>query len=181
MNVKKILFSVGQMVVIIALTVCFFRYVVIPVRISGSSMENTLHDHDIAFVSALGVTSENIDRFDVVIAYSDQLQETIIKRVIGLPGETIQYKDDVLYIDGEKVEENFLDQDFIEESKINKGVSYFTEDFTYSLGDDEYFLMGDNRLGSTDSRDLGAFHIEDIKGVDGLVFYPFSHIKWLDE
>ena len=176
---KKIVSSLIQTGVVVALTVIVFKYIVIPVKIDGVSMENSLHDQDIALINAWGVKEENIHRFDVAVLQIDLLNEKIIKRVIGLPGETVECKNDVLYINGVEIAQNFLDEKFIEESKITYNSSYFTEDFKVELADDEYFVMGDNRLRSTDSRALGAFHIDDFIGIDGAVIYPFSSMQWL--
>ncbi len=78
-----------------------------------------------------------------------KLGNIIIKRVIGLPGEKIVYKDDQLYINGEKIEEAFLDISYIEQVKKDYNISCFTEDFEYTIGDDEIFVLGDNRLNSS--------------------------------
>ena len=144
-------------------------------------MANTLHDEDVALVNAIGVNEKNIKRFDVVVAYSEELDEKIIKRVVGLPGETIAFENDVLYVDEKEVKQDFLDSYFVEQSCITYNTENFTEDFQITLGEDEYFLMGDNRLASTDSRVLGPFSIDDILGSQGVVIYPFSHIQWLIE
>lgn len=178
-NMKKWIISIVEMVVVVAITVGVFQYVVIPVKIDGISMENSLHDQDIAFINAIGVKEENIQRFDVAIIESKELNEKIIKRVIGMPGETIEFKNDILYIDGVETPQDFLDEKFIEESKITYNVENFTEDFKTTVGDHEYFVMGDNRLRSTDSRMLGGFEIEDIIGLNGVVIFPFSSIQWL--
>lgn len=178
---KKTIVSIVEMVVVAVITICVFRFVVIPVRIDGDSMANTLHDEDVALVNAIGVNEKNIKRFDVVVAYSEELDEKIIKRVVGLPGETIAFENDVLYVDEKEVKQYFLDSYFVEQSCITYNTENFTEDFQITLGEDEYFLMGDNRLASTDSRVLGPFSIDDILGSQGVVIYPFSHIQWLIE
>lgn len=179
-NKKKWFYSIIEMIVLIAVTVCVFRFIVIPVRIDGSSMENTLHDGSIALINAIGIHEDNIERFDIVVVYSEQLQEKIIKRVIGLPGETIEFKDDVLYVNGQEIAQDFLDDRFIDQSKNTYNTSYFTNDFQAVVGKDEYFVMGDNRLRSTDSRELGTISIDDIIGTKGLVIYPFNEMKWID-
>lgn len=178
---KKTIIAIIEMVVVAIITICVFRFVVIPVRIDGSSMASTLHDEDVALINAIGVNEKNMKRFDVVVAYSEELDEKIIKRVIGLPDETIEFRNDVLYIDGREVKQDFLDPYFVEQSCITYNTENFTEDFQTTLDEDEYFLMGDNRLASTDSRVLGSFSIDDILGSQGVVIYPFSHIQWLME
>lgn len=179
-NKRKYIYSIIEMILVVVATVCIFRFVVVPVRIDGSSMENTLHDQSIALINAFGIKAENIERFDVVVLYSDVLDEKIIKRVIGLPGDHIEFKDDVLYINGEIVEQDFLDRDFVEKSKVMYNVTQFTEDFSTDVGENQYFVMGDNRLRSTDSRELGTFTIDDIIGVNGVVIFPFQEIEWID-
>lgn len=180
MNKKKIYISIVEIIVVIALTIGIFKFIVIPVRIEGVSMENTLHDNSIAMINAIGIQEENIHRFDVVVIDSQQLNEKIIKRVIGLPNETISFQNDELYVNGQHVEQDFLDQDFMEESKLTYNVDQFTEDFEVTLGSGEYFVMGDNRLRSTDSRDLGPFTIDDFIGMKGLVIFPFDSIQWIE-
>ena len=179
-SIKSIIKSIVEMVICAALILVLFTYIVVPVRIQGSSMENNLHDGNIAFINAIGANGGNVERFDVVVLYSDALNEKVIKRVIGLPGEHIVYKDDQLYINGEYVDEFFLDDEFVEYSKNQYSVSLFTNDFEVTVGDNEIFVMGDNRLRSTDSRDLGCFSFDDIIGKKGIVLFPLSDIKWLD-
>ncbi|MEG0366607.1 MAG: signal peptidase I [Coprobacillus sp.] len=179
-NKKKYLYSILEMLAVVVVTVCVFKYIVIPVRIDGSSMENGLHDNNVALINAIGVNEDNIKRFDVVVAYCEALNEKIIKRVIGMPGDTVEFKDDVLYINGEKLNQDFLDNDFIENSKTTYNADKFTDDFKVVVSSNEYFLMGDNRLRSADSRQFGGFTIDKILGVQGLVIYPLSDIQWLD-
>ena len=90
--------------------------------------------------------------------------------MIGLPGETVEYRNNQLYINGEPVEEPFLD-----ESYTSTYPGSFTGDFkTEKLGEDEYFCMGDNRPHSSDSRYYGAFHKSDIVSKGVFVVYPFK-------
>ena len=97
-------------------------------------------------------------------------KEYLIKRVIGLPGETVEYRNNQLYINGEPVEEPFLDASY---TSTYPGT--FTSDFkTEKLGEDEYFCMGDNRPHSSDSRYYGAFHKSDIVSKGVFVIYPFK-------
>lgn len=179
-SIKEIIKSGIETAVCVALILGLFTYIVVPVRIQGSSMENTLHDGNIAFINAIGSRNGHVERFDVVVLYSDQLEEKIIKRVIGLPGDHIVYREDKLYINDEYIEEVFLDEEFKEYSKNQYSVSLFTNDFEADVGENEIFVMGDNRLRSTDSRDLGCFSFDDIIGKKGIVLFPLNDIKWLD-
>lgn len=170
---------ITEMLAVIVITIGIFKFVVIPVRIDAISMENTLHDKSIAMINAIGVKEENIHRFDIVVIYSETLKEKIIKRVIGMPGDTIEFKDDILYVNNQETPQDFLDKDFVEESKITYNAKNFTDDFKVTVNEGEYFVMGDNRLRSTDSRDLGAFTIDDIIGMKGLVIFPFNDVQWI--
>ena len=97
------------------------------------------------------------------------MDEKIIKRVIGLPGETIEFKNDVLYVNGKEIKQDFLDEQFVKESKLNYNANYFTEDFKVKVGQGEFFVMGDNRNNSIDSRMIGYIDFDD--EVVGRVFF----------
>lgn len=177
---KKWLMFVLECVLVIIIVFFLFRWAILSVKIEGISMENNLHDHSIALMNRLEVNVENIKRFDVVVLESDALHEKIIKRVIGLPKDTVEMKNDILYINGQRIEQNFLDSKFVEDSKKKYSSDYFTNNFKVTLGEDEFFVLGDNRLQSVDSRILGPFHFEDIKASRGLVIYPFSSIEVIE-
>ena len=101
-------------------------------------------------------------------------KEYLVKRVIGLPGETIEYRQDQLLVNGEAVAEDFFDQDYKRSQSANGS---FTQDFgPVTLADDEYFMLGDNRPYSSDSRWYGPFKKEQIKAKDVVVLFPFQQI-----
>ena len=172
-------------------------YLWTPVRVDGHSMDPTLADSEYLLV----INKLPIDRFDIVVASETENGKTkeIVKRVIGLPGETIEYKNDVLYINGKETDEPYL-KDYIQKFKEDKlqstysGKGFeengelfrqmaqiaeaFTVDkdgsatFTKKLLDDEYLLLGDDRIVSKDSRKVGAFKKEQIKGEAVLRLWP---------
>lgn len=155
-KVKEILPYIIILLVVILIKTFLFT----TVRVNGSSMMSTLHDGDIMVMNKIVYNYKDIKRFDIVVA--DVRSSKIIKRVIGLPGEVVEYRNNVLYIDEKIVED-----------KYNK---IFMPDFIYSLNEDEYFVMGDNRDDSLDSRVLGSINKKDIMGRASLVFYPLNRI-----
>lgn len=179
-KLKEAVKTIVELALVAAVTFVIFTYIVKPIRIEGSSMRPTVSDKDLAIVDAIGLKQNGVQRFDVVIIDSDRLQDRLIKRVIGLPGDTIEYKEDKLYVNGVYTPEPFLDAEFMEQSKKESKKDQFTADFTVTLLDNEYFVMGDNRLHSEDSRALGAFKLEEFVGKNGYVIFPFNHFGWLN-
>lgn len=146
--------------------------------VSGSSMYPTLKDQDRLWINVVASYCTNIERFDVVVAKHVSDNQLWIKRVIGLPNETIQYKNDCLYVNGHKVEEPFLDQAYVQ--SVKGEYTNFTQDTKeIVLKDDEYFLVGDNRIVSIDSRNeqVGAFSRSSIIAKGGVVYYPFQEMR----
>ena len=138
-------------------------FVFLSVMVDGSSMYPTLSNGDKAITDGLFYKIGRIDRFDIVIVEHKKFEDKLVKRVVGLPGETIEYRDSVLYVNGKKVEENFLPDGV--ETKMSYG-----NDIKITLGDDEYYVLGDNRENSTDSRVLGPIKKSQIKGRGILLF-----------
>mgnify|MGYP002936233866 FL=1 len=122
-------------------------------------MDSTLHDGDIMLLDEVSYRFSNIDRFDIVVVKIND--EYLIKRVIGLPGEKVKYEDGKLYINDRFVKEPFK----------HKETNSFS---TVTLGSNQYFVMGDNRTNSTDSRILGPISRDEIKGKATLTVFPFS-------
>ena len=149
---------------IILAIVLIRSFVVTPVRVNGTSMYSTLKDGEIMILKKYYYRFNDVKRFDIVVVKTED--DKIIKRVIGLPGETLKYENHTLYIDGQEVEEPYLEQD--------------TEDFDISsLGYDKlprdcYFVMGDNRINSKDSRMIGCVDKKQITGKTDLVILPIA-------
>lgn len=114
--------------------------------VNGESMYDTLHDHDNLWVDKFSYHFKEPERFDIVVFPMYDGEEYFIKRIIGLPGETVRIdKNGTIYIDGKVLEEDY-GYETIDESMIGRAYDGVT------LGNDEYFVMGDNRNGSEDSR-----------------------------
>ncbi len=177
---KKTWLVLGQIAGTIILYLLLFTFFIGTVNISGASMYPTLHDEDFVLITKLNLNQENINRFDVVYFHSDSLGVEVVKRVIGLPGEFVEYIDDKLYIDGKYIEETFFDQSHVEQSKIDFNTAKFTENFSYQVPEGELFVMGDNRLRSTDSRVFGSITFDSLLGKRGIILYPFSNLEWVE-
>lgn len=140
-------------------------------EVEGASMENTLHNGDNLIVEKLSYRFHDPERFDIIV-FPFQFQDNTyyIKRIIGLPGETVQIMDDgSIYINGEKLEENY-GMEVIKPETIGRAAE------PIELGDDEYFVMGDNRNNSSDSRTdmVGNIKRENIIGKAWLRIWPVS-------
>ena len=153
--------------IIIILVVLFIKaFIVTPIKVNGESMYPTLEEGDIMILNKTAYYFNKPKRFDIVVV--DMPDEYLIKRVIGLPGEHIEYKDNTLYVDGKKVKENF-----------KHGV---TDDFnieeldSYTIPENSYLVMGDNRENSLDSRELGFIREDQLLGKTSLIILPFNRI-----
>lgn len=162
-NIVRDLINLGIYILII-IVICWFVLTYIGQRtvVSGDSMNDTLSNGDSLWVDKISYRFSDPERYDIVIfPYGDEEDETYyIKRIIGLPGETVYIDEDgVIYIDDEPLEENY-GKEVIEEG--HRGLA--SEPIT--LGEDEYFVMGDNRNNSRDSRlaDVGNISKDDLIG-----------------
>ena len=146
-------------VAIIILVILIKIFVVSPIRVNGNSMDNTLKDGDIMILNEISYKFNKVKRFDIVVIKVKN--EYIIKRVIGLPGEKVKYRNNKLFINNKYVKEEFNHAE--------------TEDFDeVILKKGEYFVLGDNRVVSMDSRYFGPFTIKEIKGHTKLTLLPFK-------
>lgn len=165
--------------------VCVFictQFLFKPVRVEGESMYPTLENDEYGFSNIFSALLSDFNRFDVVVVNGDKTNgDNWVKRIIGMPNETIEFRDDQLYIDGKLIEEPFLDTNYMESVKSTKE-NIFTEDFgPITLGSDEYFVMGDNRGLSFDSRAVGPFKQDDIISKSVLILYPFDKIGLVND
>lgn len=137
-------------------------------QVSGSSMETTLSDGDQLIVDKISYRFRDPKRYDIIVfPYQYEPNTYYIKRIIGLPGETVQIIDGYIYIDGEQLDENYGN-----ELMNDPGIA--AEPLT--LGEDEYFVLGDNRNNSQDSRavNVGVIHRKDILGRAWIRIWPLD-------
>ena len=151
-----------------------------PETVSGRSMLPTLQDGERGLVNIFSTLIFGIHRFDVVAVVEPESGDQWVKRVIGLPGESVAYHNGMLYINGEMVEESFLNDEYI--TSTGRTRATITSDMAeIVLGDNEYFLVGDNRPDSKDSRYRGPFQRSDIIGKHFYAFYPNFRIVTNDD
>lgn len=145
------------------------KYVVQKTIVDGDSMETTLHDMDRLLLDKISYQFKDPERFDIIVfyPYGKDVDEYYVKRVIGLPGETVQIIGEDIFIDGNKLEENY--------GKDPITYAGIAED-QITLGDDEFFLLGDNREISLDSRyeEVGLVHRDLIAGHAIVRIWPFD-------
>ncbi|BCB03334.1 signal peptidase I [Bacillus sp. KH172YL63] len=166
---KALLIAVG-----LAAIIRFFLFA--PIVVDGLSMMPTLHNGDRMIVSKLGAP----ERFDIVVFHAPEKKD-YIKRVIGLPGDKVAYKNDTLYINGKAYPEPYLNE---YKDQLSDGV--LTEDFTLTdltgeetVPEGEIFVMGDNRRFSKDSRHIGTVRIDEVIGDTKVIYWPVKDIGFV--
>ena len=154
---KEKIKEISPYVLIVVVIVVIRIFIATPVKVDGDSMYNTLNDNDIVLLSKLS----SIDRFDIIVLKENDNNATIIKRVIGMPGDKVKIRNNKIHINNKIIEDEYAYGETSDYDEI-------------TLGDDEYFVLGDNRLISKDSRYFGAIKKSDIKGKAVFRLFPFT-------
>ena len=164
---RKFIKELIPYIIIIVVVVLIRSYIITPVIVVGDSMVPTLKDNQILLLNKLDYKLNEIERYDIVVVKVGKSE--IIKRVIGLPGENIEYRNNSLYIDGNKVETEY---------------NFETEDFTLNsicncdkIPQNQYLVLGDNRKESADSRIIGLIYKSDIEGSAHISIWPIKTVK----
>lgn len=165
-KLKKIAKDILPYIVVVISVVLIRTFLITPAIVDGKSMEPTLYNNNIVLLNKLDYRLNDIKRFDVVVVNLGK--ERLIKRVIALPGEHVEYKDGNLYIDGFVVDENF-NHDTTNDFKLEK-IGYL------KIPGDKYFVVGDNRNDSVDSRMIGLIDKKDIIGSVSARIFPLTKI-----
>lgn len=153
-------------IAIIILVVIVRVFLITPVRVDGDSMYPNLKDHEILLLNKF---DKKYERFDIVVFnYGDS---KLIKRVIGLPGEHIKFVNNELYINGKEINDV---------ENVETTLDYDLRQLDYDvIPENTYFLVGDNRGNSTDSRLIGPISKDEIIGKVNIVLFPFNKIRKL--
>ena len=171
--VKEVLSMALYIAVVLCITFLVVRYVGQRTEVDGHSMENTLFDGDNLIVDKISYRFTDPKRFDIIVFPYHYKEDTYyIKRIIGLPGETVQIRDGEIYIDGA-----ILEEDYGKETMLTSGRAADQ----IQLGEDEYFVLGDNRNHSEDSRfdDVGNIERSEIIGRAFIRIWPFERFGLL--
>ncbi len=153
----KIIKEILPYVLIIIAVILIRTFIITPVRVDGASMDQTLNDGEILLLYKLA----NIDYGDIVVLDEEKENEIIIKRIIGMPGDTVSIENNTVYVNDEEIEEDYA-----------YGETSDYEEIT--LEDDEYFILGDNRPISKDSRYFGPVKEDEIIGKVIFRLWPFN-------
>lgn len=165
---KEILSWSKSVAAALILALLIRQFLFTPATVSGQSMDPTFEDEQRILISKL----YSIDHFDLVVFQSPISDEHYIKRVIGLPGDYLVMKDDQLYINGILHEEAYVQKN---KEKVYEG-SRLTDNFEVHVPSNHYFVLGDNRQYSQDSRQIGAIEKQAVIGKVSLRIYPFDSI-----
>ena len=165
-RVKKVIKDIISYAIVIIVALLIKSYVFSPIKVNGTSMYPTLNHGDIMILNEIGYYLNGVNRFDIVVVKTDN--DKIIKRVIGLPGDTVKYHDNILYINGEEI-----DEDFSHDVTHNFDLSEIEVEV---IPEDYYFVVGDNRGNSHDSRSIGLINKKQIMGKTRVIIFPFNRI-----
>lgn len=154
-DIAEITLFIVSLIVIVLFTVFIQN-----VQVSGKSMDSTLADGDMLIATR---SNKELDYGDIVIVESKVLNEPIIKRVIAMGGDELTFKDNEVYVNGEKLEEDYINEDMTG-----------NPDFSITIEKGTVWVMGDNRNHSGDSRMIGAVPLEEVSGELMVRYFPFT-------
>ncbi|HIT68326.1 MAG TPA: signal peptidase I [Candidatus Aphodomonas merdavium] len=167
--VREVLSWIELIAIAAGLAFLIHTFIFQPVRVDGPSMSYTLLDDEYMIVTKYDYWLGEPERFDVVICrYPGRGRTNFVKRLVGLPGDTVSMLNGTLYVNGEAVDEPY----------ITNHANYDMEAVT--LGENEYFVLGDNRSSSNDSHLVGTLSRDQIRGHVRLVVFPFSHFRVIE-
>jgi signal peptidase I len=174
-KVPSFIYSIKEALLYISISLAIILgtkiFVVQHVRVEGTSMTPTLVDDQHLLIEKISYRFKDIERFDIVVfrPYYNEKNIFYVKRVIGLPGETVQIKDNTIFIDGKPLKENYS-EDYYTDGKMAMS--------EMKLGDNDYFVLGDNRNDSKDSRNVtfGLVHKDEIDGLVMIKIWPINDV-----
>ena len=183
-TLKSVLDFLVFILIVVVVCFLFLHFVAVRSVVDGNSMYPTLYDGDNLIVEKVSYYFHAPERFDIIVFelseenfqyLGQKYQKDVhyVKRIIGLPGETIQIKDGFVYINGEKLETDTYGNEIIDASRTGLA------DEPFVLGENEYFVMGDNRNLSQDSRNIGPVKKKQFLGRAFVRFFPFNRFCFI--
>jgi len=163
--IREILSWVAVFAAAISVAALIQFFVLEPLRVDGQSMSRTLMNNEFILVSKADYWSMEPQRLDVVICRYPGREDTYVKRVVGIPGDTVEVRKEVVLVNGAALAEDY----------ITYPADYLFGPLT--LKEDEYFVLGDNRIHSTDSHVIGPIRRDAILGRVRLVIYPLDKVR----
>ena len=169
-DIKEFFKDIFKYIITFIVVILIILYVVTLQQVVGPSMSPTLKDQDIVILSKIHYRIFDIKRFDIVaLKYNDT--KYLIKRIIGLPGDKIEYKNNILYVNGKGIKEKFLTEDVVTNDFSLTDINY------EEIPNDMYLVLGDNRSNSLDSRKIGLIKKSDILGRVNIRIWPINKLK----
>ena len=169
LSIREFILDFIKLVIVIVIILVLMIYVVSVTQVVGNSMYSTLNNGDVLILNKLKYRFSEVERGDIIsLEYEDT--KYLIKRVIGLPGDTISISDNTVYVNGEVYIENYLEEDLEYDDFQLSSLGYQT------IPADMYFVLGDNREDSLDSREIGLVSKDDIIGKVSFRIWPLNKL-----
>ena len=169
LSIKEFIIDLIKLIVVVVVILFLMIYVVSVTQVVGNSMYSTLEDGDVLILNKFKYRFFDIERGDIISLENDDTKY-LIKRVIGLPGDSISIKDNTLYINGEVYIENYLEEGLVYDDFELTSLGYDV------IPDDMYLVLGDNRPDSVDSREIGLVSKDDIIGKISFRIWPLNKL-----
>lgn len=169
LSIKEFIIDLIKLLVVVVVILFLMIYIVSVTQVVGNSMYSTLKDGDVLILNKFKYRFFDIKRGDIISLENDDTKY-LIKRVIGLPGDSIYIKDNTLYINGEVYIENYLEEGLVYDDFELTSLGYQV------IPDDMYFVLGDNRADSVDSREIGLISKDDVIGKISFRIWPLNKL-----
>lgn len=172
-SIGKAIYSLIETILVaLVLAIVLYLFIMTPHEVVGNSMHPTYKNGEFLMANKITYRISEPKRGDVIIFKFSDTQD-FIKRVIGIPGDEVMIKDGKIYINGEMLDES----NYLSSSVITNGGEYLHEGQSITIEQGKYFVCGDNRTNSSDSRVFGPIEKEAIKGKAWIVYFPFSEFR----
>ncbi len=172
-SIGKTIYSLIETILVaLVLAIVLYLFIMTPHEVVGNSMHPTYKNGEMLMANKVTYKVAEPKRGDVIIFKFSDTQD-FIKRIIGIPGDEVMIKDGKIYINNELLDES----KYLLSTVITNGGSYLHEGQSITIQENEYFVCGDNRTNSSDSRDFGPIKKSAIKGKAWIVYYPFSEFR----